>query len=171
MFLPQFALSNGSSPVAASALLSILGAVSVVGRLGIGMLAKRIATLSLFKSAVLAMAASYIIWLLMPGYWWLVVFAICLGFAYGVRIALLPSVLIEFCGLQNLGALLGVFFTATGLAAVIGPLLGGYVVDYSGSYQWGIAFALAMATLGFVAVAPLNRATVVDKTAGHESEQ
>jgi MFS family permease len=164
VFLPQFALNNGATPVAASALLSILGGVSVLSRLGIGVLGNRIASLSLFKGAVLAMAASYILWLVMPCYSWLVVFAICLGLAYGLRIAVLPSVLIEFCGLQNLGALLGVFFTATGLAAVIGPLLAGYIVDYSGSYQWGIAFALAMATLGFVTVAPLNAATVVQTT-------
>ena len=101
----------------------------------------------------------------MPGYWWLVVFAICLGLAYGVRIALLPSVLIEFYGLQNLGALLGIFFTATGLAAAIGPLLAGYIVGYSGSYQWGIAFAVVMGTLGLVAVVPLKRSTAVDKGA------
>jgi MFS family permease len=164
VFLPQFALNNGATPLAASALLSILGGVSVLSRLGIGILGNRIASLSLFKVAVLAMAASHILWLVMPAYSWLVVFAICLGFAYGLRIAVLPSVLIEFCGLQNLGALLGIFFTATGLAAVIGPLLAGYIVDYSGSYQWGIAFALAMATLGFAAVAPLNAATVVQTT-------
>lgn len=166
VFLPQFALANGSSPVAASALLSILGGVSLVSRLGISIIGNRIASLSLFKGAVLVMAASYILWLLMPGYWWLVAFAICLGLAYGARIALVPSVLIEFSGPQNLGTLLGVFFTATGLAAVIGPLLAGHIVDCSGSYQWGIAFALAMATLGFIAVAPLKSAAVI-----HNGEQ
>lgn len=163
VFLPQFAVTNGSSSVAASALLSILGGVSVIGRLGIGIFDNRTGSLKHFKVAVLAMAASYIIWLVMPGYWSLVVFTICLGLAYGVRIALVPSVLIEFCGLQNLGALLGVFFTATGLAALIGPLLAGYIIDYSGGYQWGIAFAVAMGTLGFVVLVPLNRSTAVDR--------
>ena len=159
VFLPQFAAAGGASPVAAAALLSILGGVSVVGRLGIGVLGNRFGTLALFKAAVLAMAASYLIWLAMPGYWWLVVFAITLGLAYGIRIALVPGVLIDFCGMQNLGAVLGAFFTSTGLAAVIGPLLAGYVIDYSGSYQWGILLALALGTLGFVAVAPLQRST------------
>lgn len=80
----------------------------------------------------------------------------CLGLAYGIRIALVPTVLIEFCGLQNLGALLGVFFTATGIASVIGPLLAGYIIDYTGSYFWGICTAIVMGLLGFFAVVALK---------------
>jgi MFS family permease len=57
---------------------------------------------------------------------------------------------------QNLGAILGIFFTASGISAVLGPLLAGFIVDATGSYQWGIAFALAAGTLGFAAVAPLK---------------
>ncbi len=156
VFLPQFAVSHGASPLAASALLSILGAVSVVGRLGIGFLGDRIGSLRLFKSATLTMAASYAIWLTLPGYYSLVVFSLCLGLAYGIRIALVPTVLIEFCGLQNLGALLGVFFTATGIASVIGPLLAGYIIDYTGDYFWGIATAVVVGLLGFFAVVGLK---------------
>jgi hypothetical protein len=41
--------------------------------------------------------------------------------------------------------------------------LAGFIVDATGSYQWGIAFALAAGTLGFAAVAllriPRNEAT------------
>lgn len=153
VFLPQFAAAHGASPVAASALIAVLGAASVLGRLGIGGLGQRMGSLTLFKIAVLIMAASYVVWLTLPGYSSLVAFAIILGIAYGVRIALVPSVLIEFFGLRDLGAILGIFFTATGFASIIGPLLAGYVVDVTGSYQWGIAFALAAGVIGFVAIA------------------
>jgi MFS family permease len=86
----------------------------------------------------------------------LVTFAIVLGFAYGIRISLVPAVLIELFGLQHLGLILGVFFTASGLAAVLGPALAGFIVDATGSFQWGIAFALAMGLLGTLAIAPLR---------------
>ena len=56
----------------------------------------------------------------------------------------MPAVLIEFFGLQNLGGLLGVFFTASGFSAVLGPPVAGLIVDYTGSYRWGIGYALAM---------------------------
>jgi hypothetical protein len=38
----------------------------------------------------------------------------------------------------------------------LGPLLARFIVDATGSYQWGIAFALAAGTLGFTAVAQLR---------------
>lgn len=157
VFLPAFARAGGADPIAAATLLSLLGGMSVLGRVGIGALSARMGTVALFKLAVLAMAASFLLWLLLPGYGWLVTFSIVLGLAYGIRISLVPAVLIEFFGLQNLGLILGVFFTASGLAAVLGPALAGVIVDATGSYQWGIAFALAMGVLGSIAIAPLKR--------------
>jgi len=156
VFLPSFARDHGVSQVASASLLSLLGGVSITGRLGIGFVADRLGTLRLFQGAVLVMGLSYGIWLAFPGYGWLVVFAIILGLSYGARISLMPGVLIEFFGVQNLGGMLGVFFTSSGFSSALGPLLAGLAVDYTGRYQSGIAFALAMGLLGFAAVAPLK---------------
>lgn len=156
VYLPQFAESRGASPVAASALISVLGAASVIGRLGMGVIADRFGSLRPFKLATLAMAVSYVLWLSIPNYSMLVVFSVCLGIAYGIRIALVPTVLIEFCGTKNLGAILGVFFTATGTASLIGPPLAGYVMDSTGSAVWGIAIAVVLGFLGYFAVTPLT---------------
>ena len=112
--------------------------------------------MKLFKLSILLMAASYAIWFLLPAYHWLVVFAAVLGVAYGIRIALVPSVLIEFFGIKDLGALLGVFFTGTGIAALLGPMLAGAIVDYWGRYDWAIAFALLIGAIGFIVILPLG---------------
>lgn len=93
-------------------------------------------------------------------------FAATLGFGYGVRIALTPVVLIEFFGLESLGAVLGVFFTASSISAVCGPLVAGLIIDRGGSYQWGFAFALVMGVMGFIAVAPLRHRA---RSAGFDS--
>jgi MFS family permease len=99
------------------------------------------------------MGVSYAAWLTAgAAYAGLVVFAAVLGLGYGVRIALMPVVLIELFGLQNIGAVLGVFFTATGVSAAIGPPLAGFLIDCTGSYRWAAALALAMGLLGFAAV-------------------
>ena len=156
VFLPAFAASHGASDVAASALLSLLGGMGILGRVGIGALSARIGMLRLFKGSVLIMAASYLIWLAVSAYHWQVVFAILLGLGYGIRISLMPAVLIEFFGLPNLGAILGIFFTASGISASLGPLLAGWIVDATDSYRWGIVFALATATLGLIAILPLR---------------
>jgi MFS family permease len=156
VFLPAFAQANGADAVAGAALLSLLGGTSVLSRAGMGALSARFGTIPLFKCAVAAMAASFLLWLLLPDFHWLVVFSVVLGFAYGVRISLVPAVLIDIFGRQNLGFILGVFFTASGLASVLGPILAGFIFDATGSYQWCIALALGMGVLGTIAIAPLR---------------
>jgi MFS family permease len=156
VFLPAYASTQGASQVAGSGLLALLGGVSILGRLGVGVLGERIGTARLFKASVLLMAVSYLLWLTAPSYVWLVVFAAALGLGYGLRISLMPAVLIELFGVQHLGAILGIFFTASGVSAILGPPLAGFIVDATGNYQWGIAFALAAGMLGFAAVAPLR---------------
>ncbi|HSI02274.1 MAG TPA: MFS transporter [Reyranella sp.] len=157
VFLPAFALDQGASQVVASALISVLGGMSVIGRLGLGVLGNRINTLRLFKVATFVMGGSYVMWLTTTNsYGGLLVFAAVLGLGYGVRIALMPVVLIELFGLQNLGAVLGVFFTATGISALLGPPLAGFILDYTGSYRWVAASAFAMGLLGFIAVLRLK---------------
>jgi MFS family permease len=156
VFLPAHAAAQGASVVAGSALLSLLGGASILGRLGTGVLGNWLGTMRLFKASVLLMALSYLLWLVASSYAWLVVFAVVLGLGYGLRIALMPAVLIDLFGVKNLGAILGTFFTASGVSAVLGPLLAGFIVDATGGYQWGIVFALVAGMLGFAAVAPLR---------------
>lgn len=158
VFLPAFARDQGASEFGAAALVSIIGGASIVGRLLLGPVGDRIGVLPLFKLTVLMMGASYTIWLL-SAYEWLVVFAAVLGISYGSRIAAVPSVLIELFGLENLATTLGIFFTATGIAALLGPTLAGLAVDLSGGYSGGIVFALAAGLLGFAVIAPLQTAT------------
>jgi MFS family permease len=157
VFLSPFARANGASPVAASALISIIGGTSVLARGGIGFISQKVGSVRLYKLSVLVMAASYLLWLPFTGYGWLVAFAAMLGLGYGLRIALTPVVLIEFFGLGNFGAVLGAFFTASSISALCGPLVAGLIIDQTGSYQLGVAFALVMGVLGFIAVAPLRQ--------------
>jgi MFS family permease len=157
VFLPPFALAAGASPVAASALISIIGGMSVLGRGGIGFISRKVGSVPLYKLSVLVMAASYLLWLPFTGYGWLVAFAATLGFGYGLRIALTPVILIELFGLGNLGAVLGAFFTASSISSLCGPLIAGLIIDQTGSHQLGVAFALVMGILGFIAVAPLRQ--------------
>jgi len=173
VFLPPFALATGASPVAASALISIIGGMSVLGRGGIGFISRKVGSVPLYKLSVLVMAASYLLWLPFTGYSWLVAFAATLGLGYGLRIAVTPVVLIELFGLGNLGAVLGAFFTASSISAVCGPLIAGLIIDQTGSYQLGVTFALVTGVLGFIAVAPLRQGmlpAVFDEASHHPIE-
>ncbi len=104
IFLPSFAIARGADPIFASWLISIVGGASVLGRVGVGYALSRGGVLLIYKISILAMAASYWMWLLLPTFGWLLVFASLLGVAYGVRIALVAPVLIELFGTSRLGA-------------------------------------------------------------------
>lgn len=156
VYLPAYAAANGIDPISASWLISVVGGASIAGRVAIGPLSSRFEIVGLYKAAVLAMAVSYVIWLALPGFAWAVAFAVALGLAYGLRIALVAPLLIAFFGAKDLGALLGVFFTATGVAGLLGPLVAGLAVDARGSYTLAIQLAIAMGTLAFLTVLPLQ---------------
>jgi MFS family permease len=156
VFLPAFARAHGATEVAAAALVSLIGASSILGRVVLGPIGDRIGVLRLFKVTVLLMAVSYAIWLLSSSYLGLSVFAVMLGINYGSRIAAVPAVLIDLFGADNLGTTLGVFFTATGLAALLGPTLAGIAVTQSGGYRGGVVFALTTGLLGFIAILPVR---------------
>lgn len=156
VFLTPFARAAGASPIAASALISVIGGMSILGRGGIGFINRKIGSVRLYQLSVLIMAASYLLWLPFGGYGWLLAFAAALGLGYGVRIALTPVVLIEFFGLGSLGTVLGAFLTASCISALCGPLGAGLIIDRTDSYRCGVAFALLMGVLGFIAIAPLR---------------
>lgn len=154
IFLPGAATALGASPAAAAVLVSIIGGMSILGRVGIGPVAERISITGLYKLAVAAMAGSFLVWLLARDYATLAVFAAVLGVGYGVRIALVPGVLIALFGLDNLGAMLGLFFTATGVASLLAPL----VAELAGGPQAVIAVATSLAAAGLLVILPLRRA-------------
>ena len=57
------------------------------------------------------------------------------GLSYGALFSLFPAATADFYGIRYLGINYGLVFTAWGLAGVIGPLLAGWAVDTTGSYQ------------------------------------
>jgi MFS family permease len=156
VFLPVFARQHGVEPVAASSLVSVIGGVSIAGRMGMGVFGRWVGTVRLYQIAVFTMAGSYLLWLSANGYAGMLVFAVVFGLGYGIRIALTPVVLIEFFGLGNLGALLGAFFTASGIAAFVGPLVAAAIVDATGGFDARIGFSFVLGCVGFLVLLPLR---------------
>lgn len=169
IFLPAFAIARGADPIAAAWLISIVGGASIVGRLGIGMVVSATGALFIYKLSVLAMAVSYVLWLLLPGYAGLMFFAAVLGVAYGVRISLVAPVLVGLFGSRRLGGLLGTFFTATGIASVVTPAATGIVIGHWGSDIAGAGLALVFGILAFILILPLREAPISPETGVSQS--
>ncbi len=144
VFLVRSAEERGVDKVAAALLVGLLGGSSVVGRLGLGSLADRFGALRLEVGAFALLAGSHLIWLFAgSSYALLVVYAITLGIGYGGFIALSPAVIVDIFGLEGLGGMIGMQYTAAGVAALTGPPLAGWLVDQSGDNA-AILLALVM---------------------------
>lgn len=57
------------------------------------------------------------------------------GVCYGALLSVFPALTFDYFGMKNGGVNYGIVFTSWGLAGVIGPIMGGYVVDLTQSYH------------------------------------
>ncbi len=144
VFIKDYATDHGIDSGAATALVSIIGASSVAGRLGLGALGARLGATRLMQLSFAIMAASFLIWLTAgDSYGRLVAFTIVMGIAYGGFIALAPAVAAGLFGTVGLGAILGALYTSAAIGGLVGPPIVGSVIDHV-SYAAGITMAMVL---------------------------
>jgi MFS family permease len=155
--LPGYAEAAGVDEVAAAALVGVIGAASIAGRLVLGAVAARTGPLRAFQGCFLAMAASFALWGAGGGYGMLLAFAVVLGIGYGGFVAIGPAVVADRFGTTRLGGLLGVLYTSAGIGSAVGPPLAGAAIDASGSYTPAIAGCLALGIAAYLTVLGVGR--------------
>ncbi|MCJ7791318.1 MAG: MFS transporter [Dehalococcoidia bacterium] len=143
--------------VVAANFLVVLGIFSIIGRLVMGAVSDRLGgKLTLVICLVLQALAMF--WLLRAtDIWMLYLFAAVFGFAYGGCVPQLPVIAGEIFELKSIGAIIGVQMLGVAIGGAIGPLLGGYVFDVTGTYYFafmvsGICTILALILLAFIRV-------------------
>lgn len=72
------------------------------------------------------------------------------GLCYGTIFTLMPAATADFYGVKNLGVNYGLVFTAFGVAGVCGPLLGGRIRDFYGSYSHSYTISAVLLLIGAV---------------------
>ncbi|MFW6171563.1 MAG: MFS transporter [Planctomycetota bacterium] len=148
--------SRGVSTVAALGLISFQAVIATLCSLPAGWLSDRVAGRRLLSGAMLMLAASSTVVLLMPHPRFAILYAILLGL-HGALIRSTGNVIwLNYYGRTYQGGVRGLAMSAMILAAAIGPLPFALSIDYFGSYTWAL--------LAFIAV-PLTSAVIV-ATAG-----
>jgi len=145
-FVVDFATDEGIASDRAALLVGIIGATSIIGRLGITALSGRRSSVRLWQGCLAAQPVAFLLWLVSDGaYPLLVAFAITMGIAYGGFVALSPEVVAVLFGTVGLGGTIGLTFLGAGLGGLLGPTTAGFLADLSDGQVVPIVFALVVA--------------------------
>ena len=130
-------------------LIGVIGAMSVIGRLGIGALASRVPLSVLYLSSCAMVPLTFLLWLAAgTNLAALAGFAALMGVSYGGFIALAPAVTAGVFGPEGLGGVLGLLYTSAGIGGLVGPPAAGRLEGIIG-YP---ATILAAVVIGLTAV-------------------
>jgi MFS family permease len=140
----------GLSGPAAAAVVSTIGAVSVVGRITMGTASDRIGSRRAFL-VCFVLFISALLWLQMASAaWMLFLFAVVYGFAHGGFYTVLSPTIAELFGLKSHGAIFGLVYFWGTAGGALGPVVAGRIFDVQQSYSTAFWLLAGLAGLGMV---------------------
>jgi len=171
MFLPKQAEGTGMSSVDASFLISIVGISNTLGRILSGLLTDlpcvdptMVTTIALglggFCPILMTFCSSYISF---------VIISILFGVFLSAWCAVTPPVLVDMLGLDLLTMGFGTLTFVRGSAALLGPAMAGFIVDFFGNLNF--AFYISTGLLGTSSVICLIAYIVHKRNQKQEQEQ
>lgn len=145
----------GMTAVLAAALLSVMAASSIVGRLTMGFFFDRIGGKGALVLCFIPLIASLIAFLFIaePGYLYAAV--VVYGFAHGGFFTVVSPIVAEYFGLRSHGTLFGFIIFVGTIGGVTGPILAGRIFDSTGSYFLAFSSLAGLAVIGLLLVALL----------------
>jgi MFS family permease len=150
------AIDLGLSPGNAAMVFSVLGALSVAGRLIMGAAGDRFGNRAAYGVCFLCLITG-LIWLqFSTRMWMLIIFAIIHGFAHGGNFAVISPLLAQFFGTVSHGFIFGIVIFTASIGGAAGPITAGYIFDVRGEY--GITFRIltSFAMAGLFAIFSLK---------------
>lgn len=149
--VPFLVESVGTSESLAAATVTVMTAMSLVGRLGFGAIADVVSKTLVMAAAMLCVAASLALLATVHHVWQLVYVLPLFGLGFGGAIPVRSTLQAEHFGLRAFGAIQGFVLTVGTVGGFLGPVLAGWLYDETGSYR--LAFVLL--AIGPLVAAPL----------------
>lgn len=155
-----FSLDLGIDEGRIAAIVSLVLASSIAGRLFMGWLADRLPRKYVMLLIYSLVAASIPLLFIShhPGLIYL--FAVIFGVALGGDYMIIPLMAADLFGVRVLGRVMGIVLTADGVAEATVPMLVGYLRDTGESYAVGFSTLIGLAVVGALAVLLLPRGPV-----------
>ena len=147
----------GMTRTTAATLLTVIGGVSIVGRLTVGTFVDRIGGRNAYILSLVPLVAGLLALLVVETHWALFAAVAVYGFAHGGLFTVVAPTVAELFGTRAHGAIFGgiVFFGTLG--AAVGPVVAGRVFDVTGSYEYAFTGLAVMGAIGLALVISLPR--------------
>jgi len=131
----SYAMDSGITMVQAATITSVVGAVSIAGRLALGGAGDKIGNRRALIVCFVFLTISLCFLQFARGIWMLYLFALIYGFGHGGFFAVMSPMVAELFGTKHQGVNLGVVLFLQAAGSALGPLVTGYIFDITGSYQ------------------------------------
>jgi MFS family permease len=140
----KFAEDAGYSNILAASIFALFGVVSIVGQIAASMSdyigREKTATIGVILVVGAMVALMSVKDTSQP--WLLYVYATCSGFATGIFTPQVFAGLADIFYGKNIGVITALLVTGMGLGGAVGPWLGGYIYDRTGSYHFAFIVSL-----------------------------
>jgi len=151
----------GIPAIAAAFIITLIGGVSIGGRVIIGTAGDKIGN-KISWIFCLALVTVSLFWLLLAReLWMLYLFTVVFGFGYGGLSVLMSPTVAEYFGLRSHGVIFGVLIMLGGTGGMaLGPLFAGYLFDRTGSYLTAFLIYAVLGVIGVILLfflAPLRQ--------------
>jgi len=158
LHLAVHGMDLGMTPTKAAALLSVIGASSIAGRLAVGELVDRIAGKKTLILCFLILITSLISLPNVTVHWSVFVVVALYGFGHGGFFTVVSPTVAEYFGMRAHGAIFGTVLFFGTIGGAIGPVLAGLAFDVTGSYQPAFLSLAVLGGLGLILVLSLPAA-------------
>lgn len=145
-----FATDIGIAAGVAAGIISVIGGVSVLSKIGFGWFSDRVGVKRVIVIAFILLLASFL-WILLAGeLWMLLLFAFVFSLGYGAYVVMESPVIAELFGLKAHGAILGLSSLLASIGCAVGPIAAGGIFDATGSYHWAWVLCAVLIVMALV---------------------
>ena len=151
-----YIISRGYSPEFAAGIASTIGGMSILGRFTIGWAGDKAGNKTTLTCCFCSLLFGLGCLFAARQQWFFVVFALFHGFAHGGFFSVISPIVAEYFGTVAHGAILGFVIFSSTIGGAVGPVLGGGIVDMTGSYFYVFSTVVGMGFLGLLSTLTLH---------------
>ncbi len=148
LHLPVYGEDLGMTKTQAAAMLSVIGASSIAGRLVVGGLVDRIGGRNGYLLCFATLIIGLLAFTLLQNITVIYIFIAIYGFGHGGFFTVVSPSIAEYFGMRAHGAIFGTVLFFGTIGGSVGPILGGLAFDIFDSYTPAFATLLAFAVVG-----------------------